>query len=385
MAKRRLVSLDLDDDLQRQLSRHSLKTVQDVLQLSLLDQMRLLCLSADQARDLQLRLCSICAPKHNTVWSLLQQQRQGCSSLSMGHSGLDSLLAGGLQLSAITELAGPAGVGKTQWCVEMAVRCLLTEPSKSVIYIDTEAAFMPSRVVEVLSERLPPDEQHRVPELLSRIMVHQPSTVSSLHKIVRELEMQAAECGAGLVVVDSIASLARKEFPPHQPGQQGGAWRRVLLMAGWAASLKTLAANRNLVVLVSNQVSSRTVACEVAPEEEDEAALAPAGVREECEGGGGDGEEESSRSSLVQYRQYVTPALGNTWSHFINTRLILQYTDHSPIRQLLIAKSPVSPFATFNYTIEASGVKVQGGGSYSYSGSDPGLHMIHVEQGPIVS
>ncbi|KAK2533270.1 hypothetical protein Q9966_007775 [Columba livia] len=54
----------------------------------------------------------------------------------------------------------------------------------------------------------------------------------------------------------------------------------------------------------------------------------------------------------------VTAALGNTWSHSVNTRLILQYHD-LPTRQLLVAKSPVAPFSAFFYTIEKSGLVLQ--------------------------
>ena len=59
--------------------------------------------------------------------------------------------------------------------------------------------------------------------------------------------MQAVELQAGLVVVDSIASLARKEFP-QQTGAVGGAWQRVQLMAGWVARFKALAFATDLVV-----------------------------------------------------------------------------------------------------------------------------------------
>lgn len=372
MAKRRLASLGLDDDLLLQCARNSLKTIQNVLELSPLDVMKKLRLSADQSRALQLQLCQYCAPSRQTAWSLLQEQR----ALGLGSSTLDSLLGGGLQHGAITELAGPAGVGKTQWCVEVTVRCLLRNPHRvtPVIFIDTEAAFTPSRLVEVLTQRLSSEEHHKIPELLANVFVHQPNTVSGLEKIVSQLEVQAAESGAGVVVVDSIASLARKEFPPHRPGVEGGAWRRVLVMAGWAARLKTLAATRDLAVLVTNQVTSRRMVCDVVSEDEaeqDEAATTTA------EGG-----EESAKTGTVQSCEFVIPALGNTWTHFVNTRLILQYTEDLGTRQLVIAKSPVAPFATFGYSIHAAGVTVQGEGNYSYRGSDPGLHRIQVQPGP---
>ncbi|ELK32545.1 DNA repair protein RAD51 like protein 2 [Myotis davidii] len=55
----------------------------------------------------------------------------------------------------------------------------------------------------------------------------------------------------------------------------------------------------------------------------------------------------------------VTAALGNTWSHSVNTRLIFQSLG-SERRQILIAKSPLAPFASFVYTIEKEGLVLQG-------------------------
>lgn len=54
----------------------------------------------------------------------------------------------------------------------------------------------------------------------------------------------------------------------------------------------------------------------------------------------------------------LTAALGNTWSHSVNTRLILQYLG-SERRQILIAKSPLAPFTAFVYTIEKEGLVLQ--------------------------
>ncbi|XP_041911354.1 DNA repair protein RAD51 homolog 2-like isoform X5 [Arvicola amphibius] len=55
----------------------------------------------------------------------------------------------------------------------------------------------------------------------------------------------------------------------------------------------------------------------------------------------------------------VVAALGNTWSHCVNTRLILQYLD-SQRRQILIAKSPLASFTSFVYTIKGEGLILQG-------------------------
>ncbi|XP_042548779.1 DNA repair protein RAD51 homolog 2-like [Dipodomys spectabilis] len=55
----------------------------------------------------------------------------------------------------------------------------------------------------------------------------------------------------------------------------------------------------------------------------------------------------------------VVAALGNTWSHSVNTRLILQHLD-SERKQILIAKSPLAPFTSFAYSIKEEGLVLQG-------------------------
>ena len=54
---------------------------------------------------------------------------------------------------------------------------------------------------------------------------------------------------------------------------------------------------------------------------DDGSSLAPGAGGTDSEGSG-------------QFCQFVTPALGNTWTHLVNTRLILQYTSHTGTRQV---------------------------------------------------
>ncbi|XP_006816772.1 uncharacterized protein LOC102809720 [Saccoglossus kowalevskii] len=51
---------------------------------------------------------------------------------------------------------------------------------------------------------------------------------------------------------------------------------------------------------------------------------------------------------------YVTAALGDSWTHSVNTRLVLQYVDQQQ-RQIVIAKSPIAQVASVNYVIEDKG------------------------------
>ena len=56
----------------------------------------------------------------------------------------------------MTELVGPAGVGKTELCMTVAAQALIEghEHGAGVIYLDTEGSFRPSRFAELLQRAL---------------------------------------------------------------------------------------------------------------------------------------------------------------------------------------------------------------------------------------
>ncbi|CAL4100965.1 unnamed protein product, partial [Meganyctiphanes norvegica] len=362
MSKTRISRLAIDQHIKEKLSKTSHKCVEDVLSLHPLDAMSTLGISHLQYAQLQKQLLQFCLPKCITAYDLLQSSVD--YRLSFGHKQLDSLLHGGLQPGSITEFTGPAGVGKTQWCMYSAVRTVVdhfkTNSTSSVVYIDTETAFRPERVVEILSSKYS-ELESEIPQLLSKILLYQPTTVQSLVQILDKLELVVVEKDVKVLIVDSIASLARKEITP---GSSHSNIHRSNLLSSWAARLKTLAQQLNLTVIVTNQVTSRQT-----PNE-------PQVTEEPLEGE--DNATEGDKQGFLH--QFVTPALGNTWTHCVNTRLILQYRD-SNNRQLLIAKSPVAPFAGFTYSVNHMGITIQGDSFYSYTGTDPGLLKIKVQKG----
>ncbi|XP_042867396.1 DNA repair protein RAD51 homolog 2-like [Penaeus japonicus] len=367
MAMRRLARLIEDQELKDKLTRCNFKTVKDVLSLSPLQIMSTLQLSSDECEALLDRLYESCVPKYQSAFTLSQEEEK--FSLSLGSKQLDAMLHGGLHAGTVIEFAGPAGVGKTQWCLHTAVRSVLSKESggrnTSVIYIDTETAFRPERIVEIICKRYPESEP-KISECLSRIFLYQPSTISNLSQILETLEVTAVEKDAGLLIVDSIASLARKEM---MTGSSQANIARVNQLASWAARLKSIAQQLNICVVVTNQVTSRFV--------DKEPLITGEGLEDEAE-------TLSAGSKETTYSSHITPALGNTWTHCVNTRLILQY-DGTTSRQLIIAKSPVAPFAAFAYDIGAGGIEIKENRTfYSYSGSDPGLHKIQVQRGVVL-
>ncbi|KAL8622953.1 hypothetical protein ACOMHN_027074 [Nucella lapillus] len=79
---------------------------------------------------------------------------------------------------------------------------------------------------------------------------------------------------------------------------------------------------------------------------------------------------------------YLTAALGNTWSHCVNTRLLLHYrNNNNNVRQILVAKSPVAPFTCFDFVITDKGVEQDAEGQGHYQGTDPGKQAIQGRAG----
>ncbi|CAH1790657.1 unnamed protein product [Owenia fusiformis] len=283
----------------------------------------------------------------------------------LGLDQLDRVLHGGLPAGTITEIAGPSGCGKTQFSIMLSL--LATLPIQNggldggVIYIDTESAFSAERLAEMAQCRFPDliNNEESILKVATRVHVYLESTCSSLFKRLQNLEEDIISKGIKLIVLDSVASLVRKEFDTK--GTKN-ITQRTNLLAQEAAILKYLAESFKIPVVVTNQITTRY------------------GQGNTSDAGNDVNHDMSvnGMSSMDGDGGYVTAALGNTWSHSVNTRLIVQYLDNVK-RQILIAKSPVAPFAAFTYTIEDKGIVLQESDGHHYDGTDPGLQHIRVK------
>lgn len=199
-----------------------------------------------------------------------------------------------------------------------------------MIYFDTEHAFSSQRLTELVRARHPrlfETPQQLVPRpappsllsllealLLNRVHVVQVTSTAGFLLEVERLEEEVIGRNVRLIVVDSIAALVRKDFERQDLG------RRQATLSKLAQHLKALAEQFHLPVLVSNQVAL----------------------------GGTPGSSS-----------YVTAALGTLWLHAVNTRLVLEWAERPLLpgaRQLIIAKSPVSPVVSFPFLIDAQGI-----------------------------
>ena len=180
-------------------------------------------------------------------------------------SALDDALGGGVPTGSISELVGPAGAGKTQMCLTLAAAVAAPKESgglgAGVVYVDTEQKFSGVRLAEIAAAKFPETfgagvadaaaREAAVEALTSRVLVLTPSTLSEMLQRLNGLEEALIDHGVRLLVVDSMAALARAEFG------RGQLARRQELLGQIASVLKQHAERLHMAAFVTNQVTTR--------------------------------------------------------------------------------------------------------------------------------
>ncbi|XP_054617124.1 DNA repair protein RAD51 homolog 2 [Dunckerocampus dactyliophorus] len=350
MASRALKRAGVSPELCQRLKRSKIESCKDLLSRTPFEVMHAADLSYQETLEMLESVSRVIAPSAITALELWK--RQSDSYLSTSLPALDKVLRGGLPSGSITEVAGPSGCGKTQLCLMLSVVATLPKElgglDRSVIYIDTESAFSADRLVEIAQSRFPDffSSKEKVLQMAGRVHVFRELTCQDVLNRLERLEEIIISSGAGLIILDSVASVVRKEFDTTLPGNL---IHRSNLLGQEATTLKYLAHQFNIPVVLTNQITTHI-------------------------GHQGTAGED--------YDGFVTAALGNTWSHSVNTRFIVQYVD-ARHRQLLVAKSPVAPFAVLNYVIHKEGICMHenDGEEGLYEGTDPSLQTIRVRTG----
>ncbi|XP_064148700.1 DNA repair protein RAD51 homolog 2 isoform X7 [Loxodonta africana] len=246
MAGKKLRRVGLSQDLCERLLRHRIVTCQDFLCLSPLELMKVTGLSYGGVHELLCVVSRACAPQMQTAFRMKTQRSADLSPafLSTTLSALDEALHGGVACGSLTEITGPPGCGKTQFCIMMSV--LATLPTNmgglegAVAYIDTESAFSAERLVEIAESRFP--EYFNTEEKLlltsSKVHLYRELTCDEVLQRIESLEEEIISKGVKLVIIDSVASVVRKEFDTQL---QGNMKERSKFLAREAASLKYLA------------------------------------------------------------------------------------------------------------------------------------------------
>jgi DNA repair protein RadA len=171
--------------------------------------------------------------------------------ITTGSRNLDELLGGGVETRTITEFFGEYGSGKSQLCHQLSVNVQLPKGKGGLdggaVYIDTEGTFRPDRIKQMadavgLNAR----------EVLGNIVFIRALTVDQQMTIVENLPDIIEKNGVKLVVVDSITTNFRAEFP----GRENLA-RRQQLLNKHLNKLRIIAWVYEVAVVITNQVMAR--------------------------------------------------------------------------------------------------------------------------------
>eukprot|EP01090_Pellita_catalonica_P017054 TRINITY_DN5069_c0_g1_i1.p1 TRINITY_DN5069_c0_g1~~TRINITY_DN5069_c0_g1_i1.p1 ORF type:complete len:389 (-),score=46.46 TRINITY_DN5069_c0_g1_i1:13-1179(-) len=337
---RRVLSGDENKETLSLLRQSNIHTCHDLLVAPESDLVNILYLSPRKVRMLIAKTSRAILPPVQTI---LEISASGSGlAIPTTIKRFDKLMHGGLPLGSITEIVGPAGVGKTQFSLLLtAMTCMSKEDGgidSGALFLDAESSFRVERLISLIRAKFPkyaedtPDRLEQLRRYVERVIKFDVESTSQLVNILDNIEGEIIKKGIKLIVIDSIASLARKDFG------EGSIVKRQELLSKVASILKRLAENCKLSVLLVNQITSKRD---------------PA-VRFDFAKGGATNVFQSPTSAST-----TTAALGTLWRHAVNSGLVLEYAKQANegVRLLSIAKSPLAPVTTFGVCIFEGGMR----------------------------
>jgi len=257
----------------------------------------------------------------------LLQKAQGQSRINLPCTEVDRLLGNALRPGAgLLEVCGLPGAGKTQFCLQLCAAAQLGDgtaasiqsiqssgPSEAV-YIDTEGSFVPARYAQICGALLRGTgsnqsllgaayglpsktlvEQTGNPMLeatLRSLFVCRPYDAAELYATVKNMgSFLQRHPRVRVLVLDSIAFCFRHELTED-------AGQRVRVLTDIAATLRNYAAERNLVVVVTNHMTTRF-------------------------------DRTSGNLGADDELAWLAPALGETWAHQPTTQMRLDRSNLS--------------------------------------------------------
>ncbi len=180
--------------------------------------------------------------------SEVYERRKALGRISTGASSLDEILGGGVETNAITEVYGKFASGKTQLGFQLCVNAQLPKDKGgldgNVLFIDTEATFRPERI-EAIAKSAGIDAK----QALDNISVVRATSSDQQILSIERAEKTIKEKNIKLIVVDSLMSLFRSEYPGR-----GALGERQQKLNAHIHRLQGLADTYGLAVYITNQV-----------------------------------------------------------------------------------------------------------------------------------
>ena len=324
MAFRRLAGLQLTDEWKSKLASCKMETTKDVISRTDLELSELLDLSIHDSQALTAAVAAQMTEQPRSAYDLLAAATAGPMLTLCDSVAALRVMAG------LTELVGPAGVGKSQCCFTLTVAAYVTAnqltaertmptssstESQHVVYIDTESTFSSQRLVQIAQAKYPTilRSADSIAALLSHILVLPALRPEALTAVLSTIEETLVDHPAALLIIDSIAAPVRAHY------SRSDLSKRAEYLGATAGQLKYISDRFQLPCVVTNQVRGGSSAA-----------------------GGG-----------------LSAALGVTWAHAVNTRWVLEdEVGGGGRRRLRVAKTPMFKGVSYGYVLGDSGVVV---------------------------
>ncbi|EXC33216.1 DNA repair protein RAD51-2-like protein [Morus notabilis] len=335
MADKLIKEMGLPKSMANVFAARNITTAQEALALTDFELMLLLDVGMAEVSSALARISEIACPPYQTALALMEQriQKEGHGGhLPTGLKGLDEALCGGIPFGVLTELVGPAGIGKTQFCMKLSLLASLPTAygglNGRVIYIDVESKFSSRRMIEIGVQSFPDifNMKGMAQEMAGRILVLRPTSLSKFTESLQQIQVALRQQQVKLVVIDSMTAvisgiifcLGITDKEPQDNTYLVGI---------------SLAEFSRIPIVVTNQVRSQT---------RDEGCQYSFQVR--------------STEDPVGYDSHLVAALGINWAHSVTIRLVLEAK--SGQRFIKLAKSPMSPPLAFPFNITAAGISL---------------------------
>jgi DNA repair protein RadA len=179
-----------------------------------------------------------------------EEKRLGVKHITTGSKNLDTMLNGGIETQAITEVAAKFGSSKTQMAFQLSVNVQLPIEKGGlggkIVYYDSEGTFRPKRIRDMaIAKGLNPDE------VLKNIIYCRVYNSTFQLKMLENVEKVLKKENVKLIVVDSLMALFRSEYV----GRETLAERQQKVNA-YMHELHRVSDAYNLAVFITNQVTA---------------------------------------------------------------------------------------------------------------------------------
>ncbi len=163
-----------------------------------------------------------------------------------GCPAIDDLLGGGFERDCITEIYGEAGSGKTNICLQTAIREI--KNGNYVVYVDTEGISM---------ERF--EQLGGTEELARKLIIYRVFRFAEQADVIERITKLVTKKNVSLIIIDSLTEYYRAEMGIGEDysNHRSLAWQ--------LAMLSNIARQKNIAVIVTNQVYMDSQAGEVRP------------------------------------------------------------------------------------------------------------------------